>query len=241
MPALRAAALSSPAGPAQHRNRAASFRRHNVSMWRRFDATVTQSRDHPARDASRDARLARMALTATLQPLVGIDPALAEPTYEVILRPIASEADLERLQRWAELEQRYPPPPRSRPTTRRVWLRAARLRSAAHQPGPRGHARPTPRQHRPRPHAAQRRRTSPSGARPAPRLPRGRPQELPAQLSAGPDDRQEAPLGTHLRTQSERTELAGPVLSVERPRDAVQLRNSVARGCDNPPTAAAAH
>ena len=63
-----------------------------------------------------------MALPATLQPLVGIDPALAEPTYEVILRPIASEADLERLQRWAELEQRYPPPPRSRPTTRRVWL-----------------------------------------------------------------------------------------------------------------------
>ena len=58
----------------------------------------------------------------TLQRPVGVDPALAEPTYEVIIRPIASAADIERLQRWANLEHQNPPPPRSNATTRRVWL-----------------------------------------------------------------------------------------------------------------------
>ena len=62
-----------------------------------------------------------MAL-ATIQAPVGIDPALATPAYEVIVRPLAPEADIERLQRWADLEAKHPLPRHASTAMRRVWL-----------------------------------------------------------------------------------------------------------------------
>ena len=62
-----------------------------------------------------------MALTAIRAP-VGVDPDLAAPAYEVIVRPVATHEQIERLQRWIDLEAEHPLPPHASRAMRRVWL-----------------------------------------------------------------------------------------------------------------------
>ena len=62
-----------------------------------------------------------MALTAT-EPPARLDPGLLDlEAYEVVARPLTTEAAIERAQRWSALLAESPPPVGVNPTSRKVW------------------------------------------------------------------------------------------------------------------------